>query len=143
MPIKNYTTEVPASRSIAAIQDALVKHGATGIQMKFEQGTGRVDAIIFQLPINDTVMHFLLPVQWRRFQKVLEKPRVRGKVQEDYAYRVAWRNIHDWVMAQLAFYETEIVGMGQVFLPFVTDKHGTTLYEHVQANPRFLLGDGQ
>jgi hypothetical protein len=64
-------------------------------------------------------------------------------VQEDYAYRVAWRNIHDWVMAQLAFYETEIVDMGQVFLPFVTDKHGTTLYEHVQANPRFLLGDGQ
>jgi hypothetical protein len=32
--------------------------------------------------------------------------------------------------------------MGQVFLPFVTDKNGQTLYEHVQANPKFLLGDG-
>ncbi len=41
---------------------------------------------------------------------------------EDYVYRVAWRNIHDWVMAQLAFYETEIVDIGQVFLLFVTDK---------------------
>ena len=80
MPIKNYSAEVPANRSIAAIQDALVKHGATGISMKYEQGTGQVDAIIFQLPINNTVMDFSLPVQWRRFKKVLENQRVRGKV---------------------------------------------------------------
>jgi hypothetical protein len=143
MPIKNYTTEVPASRSINAIQDALVKHGATGIQYQYEQGTGRIEAVKFQLPINDTLINFSLPVSWRRFQRVLEKQRVSKWKNEDYVYRVAWRNIHDWVMAQLAFYETEIVDMGQVFLPFVTDKNGQTLYEHVQANPRFLLGDGQ
>jgi hypothetical protein len=140
MPIKNYTTEVPASRIIAAIQDSLVKHGATGIQYQYEQGTGRIEAIKFQLPINETVMTFSLPVQWRTFQHVLEKQNISKWRNEDYVYRVAWRNIHDWVMAQLAFYETEIVDMGQVFLPFVTDRNGQTLYEHVQANPRFLHG---
>ena len=68
----------------------------------------------------------------------------RGKAvdEEEYVYRVAWRNIHDRVMAQLALYETEIVEMPQVFLPCATDSHGQTLYEHVQANPQFLLGAG-
>lgn len=41
----------------------------------------------------------------------------------------AGRNIRDWVMAQLALYETEMVDMGQVFLPFATDTKGQTLYE--------------
>jgi hypothetical protein len=31
MPLKNYTIEVPANRSIEAIQTALVKHEATGV----------------------------------------------------------------------------------------------------------------
>jgi hypothetical protein len=44
-------------------------------------------------------------------------------------YRVAWRNLRDGVMSQLALYETEIVGMGQVFLPFATDTKGQTLDE--------------
>jgi hypothetical protein len=53
----------------------------------------------------------------------------------EYVYRVAWRHIRDWVMAQLALYETEIVDRLQVFIPFATDAKGQTLYEHVQANP--------
>jgi len=54
---------------------------------------------------------------------------------------VAWRNIRDWVMAQLALYETEIVEMPQVFLPFATDAKGQTLYEKMTEG-KFLLGDG-
>ena len=38
MPIKNYTTKVPANKSIAEIQDALVNHGATGVLYEYEQG---------------------------------------------------------------------------------------------------------
>ena len=54
---------------------------------------------------------------------------------------MAWRNIRDWVMAQLALYETEIVDMPQVFLPFATDQKGQTLYEKM-VEGKFLLGDG-
>ena len=60
---------------------------------------------------------------------------------EDYVYRVSWRNIRDWALAQLALYETQIVELPQVFLPFATSKSGKTLYEEIQGN-RFLLGDG-
>jgi hypothetical protein len=49
MPIKNYTTIVPANRSISKIQDALVQHGATGMLYKYEQGTGRIEALQFLL----------------------------------------------------------------------------------------------
>ena len=62
--------------------------------------------------------------------------------EEEYVYRVAWRNIRDWVMAQLALYETEIVEMPQVFLPFATDAKGQTLYEKM-VDGKFLLGDGK
>ena len=36
MASKNYTTIVPANRNIAERQDALVKHGATGLYGKYE-----------------------------------------------------------------------------------------------------------
>jgi len=80
-------------------------------------------------------------VNWRKFQRVLELQQVRRWDDEEYVYRVAWRNIRDWVMAQLALYETEIVDMPQVFLPFATDQKGQTLYEKM-VEGKFLLGDG-
>jgi hypothetical protein len=140
---KNYTTKVPANRSITEIQDALVNHGATGMLCKYEQGTGRIEALQFLMRIKNQDVAFSLPVYWRRFQRVLELQQVRRWDEEEYVYRVAWRNICDWVMAQLALYETEIVDMPQVFLPFATDGKGQTLYKHVQANPQFLLESGE
>ena len=142
MPIKNYTTIVPANRSITELQDALVKGGASGVLYKYEHGTGRIEALQFLLPVKDQNVTFSLPVNWQRFQRVLRVQDVRRWDDEEYVYRVEWRNIRDWVMAQLALYETEIVEMPQVFLPFATDAKGQTLYEKV-AQWKFLLGDGR
>ena len=52
---------------------------------------------------------------------------------------MAWRNIHDWVMAQLALSETEIVEVPQVFLPLATNAQGQTLYDKM-LNGKLLLG---
>jgi hypothetical protein len=141
MPIKNYTTVVPANRSIAEIQEALVKHGATGVLYKYEQGTGRIEALQFLLRVKDKDVTFSLPVYWQRFRRVLKVQEVKRWDDEEYVYRVAWRNIRDWVMAQLALYETEIVEMPQVFLPFATDAKDQTLYEKI-VDGKFLLGPG-
>ena len=84
---------------------------------------------------------FSFPVHWRKFQRVLELHQVRRYDEEEYVYRVAWRDIRDWVMAQLALYETESVDMPQVFLSFATDAKGQTLYEKM-VDGEFLLGDG-
>lgn len=143
MPIKNYTTTVPANRSIEEIQTALVKNGAVGVLYEYEQGTGRIEALKFKLQIDENIVAFSLPVNWRLFQAVLKNQGVNRCDDEDYVYRVAWRNIRDWVLAQLALYETMIVELPQVFLPFAMDKKGKTLYESVRKDGQMLLGDGK
>lgn len=139
--IKNYTTKVPADRSIKEIQDALVKNGAAGVLYEYEQGTGRIAALKFLLPIGEQKVAFSLPVQWHRFQAVLKKQGVSRSDDQEYCYRVAWRCIRDWVLAQMALYETQMVELPQVFLPFATDNGGSTLYDKVLKGG-FLLGDG-
>lgn len=139
MPIKNYTTIVPASRSISEIQDSLVKHGADGVLYEYEQGTGRIRALKFLLEVNGVWCTFSLPVNWRLFQEVLKKQRVRRWDEEDFCYRIAWRNLRDWVMAQMALYETRMVDIPQILLPFMTNTTGVTLYEKIKENPQLLL----
>ena len=142
MPIKNYTTKVPADRSIQEIQNALIKNGAVGVLYEYEKGTGRISALKFGLVIKDRPVSFSLPVNWRKFQAVLKMQEVNRWNDEDYCYRVAWRDIRDWVLAQMALYETEMVELPQVFLPFATDDKGNTIYNKI-LNSKFLLGDGQ
>lgn len=142
MPIKNYTTKVPASRSIEEIQSSLVKHGATGVLYEYEKDTGRIKSLKFKLIVKDREVGFALPVNWRKFQQVLKNDGVPRCDDEDYVYRVSWRNIRDWVLAQMALYETQLVELPQVFLPFAMGKTGKTLYEQVQAGG-LLLGEGE
>lgn len=142
MAIKNYTTKVPANRSIEEIQGSLVKHGALGVSYQYEQGTGKIDALHFVLPIKDTKVNFSLPVQWRMFQQVIKRDGISRWDDEDYCYRIAWRCLRDWVLEQMSLYETQMVEMPQIFLPFATDGSGKTLYEQIQKG-NFLLGSGE
>lgn len=143
MPIKNYTTQISAAQSIQEIQTALVEHGAVGIFYEYEKGTGRITALKFGLEIEENRIGFSLPVNWKKFQAVLKQQEVKRCDDEDYCYRVAWRDIRDWIMAQLALYETEIVEMPQIFLPFMaTNKKGETIYDQIKDN-QFLLGEGK
>lgn len=151
--LKNYTTNVGANRSIEEIQTSLVKHGAMGVMYEYEQGTGRIHALKFLLMVKEQKVSFSLPVNWRMFQEVLKREEVSKAgsrahrkrswdyQDEDYCYRVAWRCLRDWVLAQMALYETQMVEMPQIFLPFAVI-NGQTLYDQV-SNGKFLLGDGK
>jgi hypothetical protein len=142
MPLKNYTTQVPADRSIAEIQQALVKNGASGVAYEFEPG-GRIAGLMFRLNVHGQTVQFSLPVNWKLLQVVLKEQKVRNWQDEHYVYRVAWRNLRDWVLAQMALYETAMVELPQVFLPFAQNAAtGKTLYESVKSR-QLLLGDGQ
>lgn len=140
MAIKNYTTKLSALSHVATIQASLIEHGAVGIQMMYDTDK-RISSLAFALPFKDDKnMSFQLPCQWRKFQQVLKNQNIKRAHEDDYTYRVAWANLKDWVLAQMALYETEIVTMPQIFLPFATDQDGRTLYEQVIAG-KFLLGD--
>ena len=51
---------------------------------------------------------------------------------EKQARRTAWRNIKDWLDAQMALIETEQVKLEEIFLPYMTDGSGKTLYEYMK-----------
>ncbi len=58
------------------------------------------------------------------------------------AVRTAWRIVKDWVEAQMALVETQMVTTRDVFLPYAVMRDGRTLSQHVQSDPGFLLGPG-
>lgn len=140
MAIKNYTTKLSALQSVAKIQESLISHGAVGIQMMYDVDK-RISSLSFALPYKDKKLAFQLPCEWRKFQQVLLNQNIKRSDEDEYAYRVAWANLKDWVLAQMALYETEIVTMPQIFLPFMEGRNGKTLYDQLEKG-QFLLGSG-
>ena len=126
--LANYSTTVTALKSIGEIQRLLVAHGATHILMDYHNGEPTGMAFIAATPYGD--VPFRLPASIDRVQTVLNKQRVRTEVSRELASRVAWRILKDWIRAQMAILETEMVSMDQIFLPYMEiGAKGKTLYE--------------
>lgn len=125
--IANYSTTVTALKSIREIQGILVAHGAKHILMDYDNGLPIGLSFIVETPYGETP--FRLPANVDRVWKVLNKQRVRTQVPEEMAYRVAWRILKDWVRAQMAILETEMVSIDQIFLPYMQMQSGKILYE--------------
>lgn len=153
MPLKNYTTEISASKSVGEIQGILVAHGATAIMVNYgpDHEPSTVSFIV-RVPQGD--IPFRLPVHVAAVAKILSSSRDPNYRRYDAEYqkalvakiraqasRVAWRILKDWVDAQMAIIETEMVTIEQVFLPYMQVKDGKTLYE-VMVDQRFLLSEG-
>jgi hypothetical protein len=139
MALKNYTTKVPASRSVSEIQEMLQKHGASGALMEYEQGAGRIASLAFKVTLNGQDWGSRLPLRWREAQRVMKEQRISKSRDDDYCYRVAWRILRDWVDIQMALVELEIVQIQEVFLPYVVQKTGQTLFENIVLDPSRLL----
>ena len=140
-PIANYTTTVTAMKSIGEIQGMLVAHGATHILMDYKDGEPIGLAFIVNTAYGE--VPFRIPANIDRVRAVLNKQRVRTKVDDDMASRVAWRIIKDWVRAQMAILETEMVTIDQIFLPYMqAGEQGKTLYE-VMLDHNLQLPEGK
>lgn len=77
-----------------------------------------------------------------RQQKNNPRNRNRSQIDDsrDQAERVAWRIVKDWLAAQLAILETEMVDVQQVFLPYFLNRQGQTLYEVYSSGSLMLEG---
>ena len=152
MPLKNYTTEVAAMKSIGQIQGNLVAHGASAIMINYGSDK-EPESLSFIIPTPQGDIPFRLPANIKKVEAILLNMRARkpetwqrdygqvmGKIQKQ-ASRVAWRIIKDWVDAQLAIIESDMVTLEQVFLPYMQVKDNQTLYE-TMVERRFLLGEG-
>lgn len=130
MPLLNYTTEVHVRRSVAEIHAALVEAGARQVMASYD-AQGRAEGVAFTLQTIHGLRAFLLPVKTESVLAVLKRDRTvapRYKTLEQ-AERVAWRILKDWIKAQLAIIETEMVTIDQVMLPYMQAEDGRTVYE--------------
>ena len=145
MPLLDYTTSVPVSRTVAQVQAKLIEHGARAVMMEYD-AQGRITALAFKVKMPDGELPIRLPIDAAATLKVLQRQHYNGEIparyaSEEHAYRVAWRIIKDWVEAQMSLLETEMVKMEEIFLPYVITKSGQTLYQ-IMAEKHFLLGPG-
>ncbi|WP_269478222.1 hypothetical protein [Hominibacterium faecale] len=141
--ILNYTTTIDAYKTVSEIEYILVKHKAKSV-LKNYTNDGSIESLSFIVEIPTGQMPIKLPVNTDAALAVLirekkSNPRKQIKTTREQAERVAWRILKDWVEAQMALIEIELVKMEQVFLPYaVLDESGETIFEKLESR-QFLL----
>lgn len=142
MPLLNYTTSIDADKTAQEIAKCLSMHGAQAVLTQYNEKESYVEAVSFKINLNGRPLTFRLPSDWKPVQQVLKQQKERNSridTSQAQAVRVAWRIIKDWVEAQMALVETQMVTTQEVFLPYAVTRDGKTLYEKIQENPSFLL----
>ena len=143
MPIANYTTSISAIKSVGEIQGILVGHGATSIKIDYAKDK-TIESLSFIVETPHGYLPFRLPVNALAVQKVLEEQGVDPRYRTyEHSSRVAWRILKDWVRAQMALLETEMVKIEQLFLSYMMASKDKTLYEVMRDRKFITEGKGE
>lgn len=144
MALLNYTTKIDPDKTAQEIARCLSLHGASAVLTEYDEKEQTVSAISFKIKIAEQTITFRLPCDWKPVYEILNNdPKIPNKHKEKtQAIRTAWRIVKDWVEAQMALVETQMVTTAQVFLPYAVMNDGKTLSEQIMNKPEFLLGGG-
>lgn len=143
MAIKNYTTTIKAEKTVTEIQQILAKHKAKAILTEYDN-EGNVMALSFKVETKNGDVGIRLPVNTDKVLQVLKNQRKNNsqvKDTKEQAIKTGWRNIKDWIDAQMALIETEMVTIDQIFLPYILNNNGQTLYEAFSNNQLMIGGE--
>ena len=140
MAILNYTTTVDSLKTVSEIEYILVKHNAKSIMKNYDGESIMglsflIDTGVQQIPVR-------LPVRVDECLEVLKKEKKNSprniKATREQAERVAWRILKDWVEAQMALLDIQMVRFEEIFLPYIETENGQTIYERLEEK-QFLL----
>lgn len=137
MSIRNYTSSVPAEKSMQQIEKILIGMGARNIMKEYD-GFGKVLSIAFSVHQGDGVIPFRLPAKADAIKKLLLKEYRRpSRAQEEavtaQAERTAWKNVKEWVELQATMIKLEQAEFMEVFLPYVYSlQAGQTFYQKIK-----------
>lgn len=138
------TTRIDVKRTVNEIQELLSGCGAGVILLEYQ--SGKVSALSFKYQVGDQLLPFRLPCRWELMMERLKETGRNPKSDdsfEEWARRVAWRQILRWVQAQMALVETRMVKIEEVFFPYIQTRSGQTIFE-LQSGKNFaLLGSGK
>ncbi len=140
--LKNYTSDMRIDRIFSGLQEMLASYGAK--QIMFDYGDdGKVKGMAFVIDTPKGMVPIKLPARTDKVAKRMYKdPSWLNEKQKDQTYRTAWKNIYDWVDAQLALLETEMVKLEEIFLPYMATPDGHTFFELME-NRGFMLPSGK
>lgn len=146
MGLLNYTTTIDVHKTLGEIQKILVEHGARKLMYDYDEN-GHIQSLCFSvLTPEGNERGIKLPANVQAIYKVLQAQKNQKKIniKPDYAQaeRVAWRIIKDWVEAQMAILETQMVQTEEIFLPYMVNKNGNTFFQVYQQG-KLMLMDGE
>lgn len=140
MAILNYTTTVDAFKTVSEIEYILMKHKAKSILKNYDGES--ITALSFMIDTGFQQIPVRLPVKVDECLEVLKREKKNGtkniKDTREQAERVAWRILKDWVEAQMALLDIQMVRFEEIFLPYIETNTGQTIFERLEEK-QFLL----
>ncbi len=141
MAILNYTTTVDSYKTVAEIEYILMKHNAKSVLKNYENES--IVGLSFLIDTGKQQIPVKMPVKVEECLLVLQKekkknPKKQIKATRDQAERVAWRILKDWLEAQMALLDIEMVRFEEIFLPYIETSDGQTVFEKIKEK-QFLL----
>lgn len=143
--LKNYTTDIPASKTIMEVQDILSKSGAKGVAFEYDN-SGNVDSLFFRLQIeNGKEVAFKLPTKPKAVYDVLfagmSGEYSYGEGRRQKALNIAWRIVKEWLEVQFTLIKLNQAEAVEIFLPYMVTGENRTLYQDMKQN-QFKLSSG-
>jgi hypothetical protein len=142
--LKNYTTEIPAQRTISEIEEILVKHGATDTWKQYDS-PGKVTTLNFAVNTEFGKMPFKLSIDAQVICEVLKEQSKHGlksisrKQASDieHARNVGWRIVKDWIDAQMAMVFLKMRKLEQIFLADIYDMRSEKTFFQILRDKKY------
>ena len=138
--INNYTTKIKCAKTVGEIQEMLADHGADTINLEYRDRLP--SAVSFTVVNGGSSVAFRLPINPDALlTRMIEADTVPSRLCTiEHARRVAWRNVRQWLQAQLQFIADGQVEFAQAMLPYALMPDGRgTVYELIESR-QLLLG---
>ena len=133
--LKNYTSSVSVSRSIAHIEESLASHGAQSVIKQYSSEKKPMISFFMKIKSRDELIPFRLPVKVKQVEMILRSNMKRSspvalKKLEEQSERTAWKIISDWIDAQMAMVELNQAELEEIFLPYMwNEKVGQSFFQ--------------
>ena len=147
MPLKNYTTSNAVEKTMGEIQAMLARAGARRITVDYD-AKREPSGVEFSVDTQHGERFFMLPARIEAIHATLKRQNGSGSIPLRYASReqaarVGWRIVRDWLDAQLAIIESEMVTIDEVMLPYLLVDGEKSVYQLYERRGLTALPSGR
>jgi hypothetical protein len=151
-PPRDYSTKIAAGVTAGECVQLLAVHGAEAVGLEFDRETRQPSGLSFRIETRWGVRGYRLPVRPEGVHAQLLAAREAGLIVKaggvsaaalttpGHAHAVAWRQLKDWLAAQIAMIEAGMWELPEVMLPWQLVSEGETVYQVVNEGALRAIG---